>query len=46
LVDGASAAEDVVRVVTGLRLDLSERIALWGFGQRLTNGKKPGVRLR
>jgi len=31
LVDGASAAEDVVRVVTGLRLDLSERIALWGF---------------
>ena len=31
LVDGASAAEDVVRVVTGLRLDLSERIAVWGF---------------
>ena len=31
LVDGTSATEDVVRVVTGLRLDLSERIALWGF---------------
>ena len=31
LVDGASAAEDVARVQTGLRLDLSERIALWGF---------------
>lgn len=31
IVDGASAAEDVARVDAGLRLDLSERIALWGF---------------
>jgi uncharacterized protein YhjY with autotransporter beta-barrel domain len=31
LVDGASAAENVARVNAGLRLDLSERIALWGF---------------
>jgi uncharacterized protein YhjY with autotransporter beta-barrel domain len=30
-VDGATAAEDVARVHAGLRLDLSERIALWGF---------------
>ena len=31
LVDGASAAEDVARVHAGLKLDLSERIALFGF---------------
>jgi len=30
-VDGATLAEDVARVHAGLRLDLSERIALWGF---------------
>ena len=29
--EGASAAEDVARVDAGLRLDLSERIALFGF---------------
>ena len=31
LVDGASAAEDAARVDAGLRLDVSERIALFGF---------------
>jgi len=31
LVDGASAAEDVARVNAGLKLDLSERIALFGL---------------
>ena len=31
IVDGAPAAEDVARVDAGLRLDLSERIAVWGF---------------
>ena len=31
LVDGASAAGDVARVNAGLKLDLSERIALFGF---------------
>ena len=30
-VDGASAAGDVARVDAGLKLDLSERIALFGF---------------
>jgi len=31
LASGATAAEDVARVHAGLKLDLSERIALWGF---------------
>ena len=31
VVDGASAAEDVARVDAGLKLDLSERIALFGY---------------